>query len=470
MQIADGLQHAHSRGIIHRDLKPSNIIIQIDKHGKETPKIVDFGIARLTSESGKEIKQLTLDGTTCGSPPYMSPEQCMGEPVDERSDIYSLGCMMYELLSGQRPFRANSRIEMMEKHVEQIPRMFRSVCPELQVPESLEAIVRTCLAKKLEQRYQNMSELLNDLKEIGSESVAENNLKQELKEELKKELEAFKKFRLKILQAWLMPIAGIALLGCAGFAIYKQLVPETKIEKFNNEFKAIKADDTNSISKKVHLGLQIVELDAKTGNQTAALLMVKDLDKQVHQMAPSLARSQYLARIARSYLALGRNAESELLMNQVIAELEAHIERCNNLGDLAGLEPASMLVIKICRDIPDKRDHALGQYNRLISAYIHRGNNQKAERLCVDALAIIKATGRPPDIGEVTILQFLSVAQAKQGKMDLAEQSLLRAWKIVEKGWAEDSAVYQNCARKIFDLYASQGKSTEAEKFKSMLK
>lgn len=467
IQIAEGLEHAHSRGVIHRDLKPSNIVIQVDQQGNEIPKIVDFGIARLTTESGKELKQLTMEGSTCGSPPYMSPEQCMGETVDARSDIYSFGCMMYELLSGQRPFRANSNMEVMQMQVEQVPKMFRTVCPDQQVPESLEAVLRTCMAKKAEQRYQSMSELLNDLKSIGTESLAEKNLKEGLKTELQKELAASGKAVWKKVQFWLLPVAGTLLLGCAGVSIYSALT-ETKIVKLKKQFQAIKPGDVNRYPKLIATGMQIVDLDIKAGNRNEALLTLQDLDKQLHEMTPCLSRSQYLARIAKHYIALGR-PEGEVLLNQVIAELEAYILRCDQARNTAAMEPAALLVIKLCRDIPEKRDHALGQYSRLIPGHIFNFRFQRAERLCNEALDLIKSNSRTGDICEMLMLDFLSTAQIKQGKIAAAEATLLHSWDVCEKGWSTDSPVSQKLLKTIVDFYRAQGKEAEAEKFSALL-
>lgn len=394
----------------------------------------------------------------------------MGEQVDARSDIYSLGCMLYELLSGQRPFRANSNVEIMQMHVEQVPRMFRSICPDRQIPESLEAIVRTCLAKKVELRYQTMSELLADLKVIGSESLAETKLKAGLKEELKRELEAFKRSQLKRLQNWLYPLMGISLLACAGFVIYNQLVPESKIIKLKKELKTIKNDDENRFERELSLSLQIVELDRKSGNQQAALIMLKTLDKHIHEMPPSVQRSKYLARIARYYSLLGRPAESEALFEQVIAELTAHIEYCNKVGNLAAMEPASMLVVKLCKDVPDKLDLVIGQYNKLIPMYIFKGNYQKAEQLSNDALAIIHKSPRSYALRDIGILQLLGKAQLEQKHLADAESTLLRAWNLSVEKFSAENAVSRAIGTQLVNVYELEGKQSEAEEIKSAIK
>jgi serine/threonine-protein kinase len=99
-QIADGLHAAHELGIVHRDLKPDNVIVARTRSGKEVPKVVDFGIAKALSETPQDA--LTRSGLVIGTPEYMSPEQLLGDPVDARADIYSLGCIVYQMLTARR--------------------------------------------------------------------------------------------------------------------------------------------------------------------------------------------------------------------------------------------------------------------------------------------------------------------------------------------------------------------------------
>ncbi len=114
-QICDGLEHAHNSGVVHRDLKPANIIIARNSSGEEFPKIVDFGIAKLVDEESQG--NLTQTGEVFGTPNYMSPEQCLGKKADRRSDIYSLGCVLHECLTGAPPFVSEAALETLMKHV-----------------------------------------------------------------------------------------------------------------------------------------------------------------------------------------------------------------------------------------------------------------------------------------------------------------------------------------------------------------
>ena len=158
-QIANAVSHAHSKGIIHRDLKPSNVIITDEDN---IVKILDFGIAKLI-DSNKNFGSLTQTGDVFGSPYYMSPEQCKGEKLDERSDIYSLGCLMYETLTGRPPFIGQNLLESLHQQLNESPKSLKLVNPKIQISPELENIVLKCLNKDPKSRYQSMSELNKDL-------------------------------------------------------------------------------------------------------------------------------------------------------------------------------------------------------------------------------------------------------------------------------------------------------------------
>lgn len=163
IQICDALSHAHQHNLIHRDLKPANIYLLKAKGGGDFVKVSDFGIAKVLPNPGRETRYMTADGEEFGSPAYMSPEQCLGERLDNRSDIYSLGCLMYEALSGKLPFSSSNPVRLGFKQVSQKPQGLRERFKDIEIPEALDAVVLCALEKKPENRFasaDNMKEVL----------------------------------------------------------------------------------------------------------------------------------------------------------------------------------------------------------------------------------------------------------------------------------------------------------------------
>ena len=165
-QICRALRAAHRAGVVHRDLKPSNIMILADPEEEEEldfVKVVDFGLAKLFEDEQREV-EITKTGAVLGSPRYMAPEQIRCKPVDPKTDIYSLGVIMYRMLTGVPPFDGVSTADILSQHLRDQPPGFEQVAPTRELPAELEVIVRRCLEKDPALRYQQVDELLADLK------------------------------------------------------------------------------------------------------------------------------------------------------------------------------------------------------------------------------------------------------------------------------------------------------------------
>jgi serine/threonine-protein kinase len=162
-QACEALAHAHKQGVVHRDLKPSNIVLTNYDDDPDFVKVVDFGVAKLMGGTAEGAQRLTQTGEVCGSPVYMSPEQCMGQELDLRSDIYSMGILIYETLTGKLPLIGRTMVDTMSKHVSEMPPSFSKVRPDLYIPERVEQVVMKAMAKDPADRHQNMDELREDL-------------------------------------------------------------------------------------------------------------------------------------------------------------------------------------------------------------------------------------------------------------------------------------------------------------------
>ncbi|HEY9718361.1 MAG TPA: serine/threonine-protein kinase [Trichormus sp.] len=184
-QICEGLSYSHANQVVHRDIKPSNIMV-VNVDGKQIAKIVDFGIARRCKTTGEvcpttlksildscksetatalaandeRLQRLTQPGEVFGSPLYMSPEQCRGEEADCRSEVYAMGCMMFEALTGIPPLKGGSALQTMLRRVNDEAPSLNSVVPGLTFPQALEDIVARSLKREPEERFHSVDELL----------------------------------------------------------------------------------------------------------------------------------------------------------------------------------------------------------------------------------------------------------------------------------------------------------------------
>lgn len=162
LRLAWGLEAAHRAKVIHRDIKPANVILAPDPEQHEEPKLIDFGLAKLPTIVGAE--ELTRTGQIIGTPKYMSPEQISNKDVDPRSDVYSLACLLYHMLTGRPPFIGGDDVQILYQQIQNVPEPLRQHVPE--APEALEAILKRALAKQPGERPQSMRELAAALLEV----------------------------------------------------------------------------------------------------------------------------------------------------------------------------------------------------------------------------------------------------------------------------------------------------------------
>lgn len=163
--ICDGLQCAHDAGVVHRDLKPANIMLLKDASGKQTLKLVDFGIAKVLTEDSQG-HALTQTGEVFGSPLYMSPEQCYGKTLDRRSDLYSLGCVMYEMCTGSPPIKGGSLLETIQLQTTDMPAPAAIKYPGIKYGASFDLFIQRAMNKDPDARFQSASEFKQALQNM----------------------------------------------------------------------------------------------------------------------------------------------------------------------------------------------------------------------------------------------------------------------------------------------------------------
>ncbi len=173
VQVCSSLSEAHGMGIVHRDIKPENIMVAKRKDGGDFAKVLDFGLAKL--REAPELNQVTGTGQVVGTPYYMAPEQIHGHAVDGRADVYSVGAVMYEAMTGEPVFRGSSPMAVFTKHLTQAPEPLKSRAPNRMIPPAMDRIVLRCLEKSPEKRYQRIEDLqaalMEHLVELGQSGV-----------------------------------------------------------------------------------------------------------------------------------------------------------------------------------------------------------------------------------------------------------------------------------------------------------
>src|SRR5260370_15027978 len=156
-QALAALDEAHAAGVVHRDFKPENIFVETLRTGKEHVKVLDFGIAKLRGEADPN---LTSKGAVCGTPDYMSPEQIRGEELDARSDVYAAGVVLYEAMTGTRPFASDGPlIDVLMSHLNHPPQPPQQRRPDLSLPKALEVVGLKALDKNRENRFRSAAEM-----------------------------------------------------------------------------------------------------------------------------------------------------------------------------------------------------------------------------------------------------------------------------------------------------------------------
>ncbi len=268
MQVCAGLECAHNAGIIHRDLKPSNIFVCMETDGKVPVKVIDFGMSK-AEESSPEAN-VTRTNAVIGSPTYMSPEQCKGKLATAASDIYSLGCIMYECTTGAPPFQAETAFEVMYKHINEDVKSLSSNSKQA-AAESLGKLIDSCLQKDPAQRPTDLNAINAELAQIAKAEIKNQELFQKKKES-------------KVIFLVLAALAVLLALGGVNFYVThnKSVAEAGKLEK---EMEAVQDHKLDQIRELIEIQKRRVEksesLDERGKNGFQLIESYKRLYEQI---------------------------------------------------------------------------------------------------------------------------------------------------------------------------------------------
>jgi len=499
IQACDGLAHAHSRGVIHRDLKPTNIMLIDNEERHELVKIVDFGIAKVLASGEAETQELTRTGEVFGSPLYMSPEQCQALLLDARSDIYSLGCVLYEALSGQLPFCGDNVYETMGKHVNESPRPFREVCPELEIPEEIEAVVFATMEKEPNKRLQSMSSFKEGLqsafrsaqqREMRRGGAAPLSTAGKTAPRARAEIDTppapralaleDKPWRLPGLSV-LVPAAACAVaLAVAGAAAWfilgghrphqKQSATSTvdlkgktkaELDKLWSQCqeemqKAYLADDDAECQKKATLAVRIAEKFGRQDPRYAKSLNELGIihrDQGDHDQAEKLLKES---------LELRRKTfgENSLEVADSLGELAVlyRLER-----QLATAESLARRALTIDQKLAPDDTSVAADLNTLAMVLDDQRKHSQAARLLVRSLALYQDKLGESDSHTLEVLNNLGRVYEHQGKLAQAEKYFRQTVAICEQHFGPNHAQVSSAAYNLAQVLALEGKYSEAE-------
>ncbi|MCA9804611.1 MAG: protein kinase [Cyanobacteria bacterium HKST-UBA02] len=434
-QACDALQHAHSHGVIHRDLKPSNIMLvdSESEDGKPQVKLLDFGIAKILPQHGGSGQKLTQTGEVFGSPLYMSPEQCMGKPLDVRSDIYSMGCLMYETLTGTPPIVGANTFETFFKHTTEMPASIKTHRSDLPNYREIDAIILKAMAKNPADRYQSMAELKVDLlalfdeKDRGILEKARDNV------ELARRRGSARKAALPM-PAMIAGLIILVALAAAGSALFlkqpgwqelytegQERVDAGQYEKASRDFQAalaLSSPDKKS-EKAVLRELRDLALIAGENPENFDRELKSRRDQDLSQAREDL--SALVARFDRSSAAEKIQVAHDI--NEKIAPLV--------YGDADDRSLAGQTLDKTIAALeagPGKISTAMGRslHNRAFIDYV-QGRYEKSKNgfaRAADVYRQIGGTGSEARSYLLYTLQWLASAAGRQGDHDLEKKSL----------------------------------------------
>lgn len=486
-QACSALEHAHGRSVVHRDIKPSNIMLVNNGTDPDFVKVVDFGIAQLVVEDA-EVARLTQTGQIFGTPMYMSPEQCQGQRLDARTDIYSLACVMYEALAGKTPFEGNSVYELIFKQINEAPAGLGSNVADKQKREALETIIFRALAKDPSDRYQTMATLKDDLDNLNqaTDTGIVGSINRFVRQWYFRQLTR----NLRPMLARI-PILVIAILGLAGL-ISMVIVPQLqlaqpsielwkKLDKegqqlfdhgkkpealatFNRSLEvAKKLEDKKLIVASLE---ELIDINRAIGDQA----QVSKVKEELKTYRETVKQAQHLQEdIAQ---------EAQKLKGKVTDPADAERLRtlCNSAIDATmalTFEGDLDYPLNMLKQIKEFVERAFGTNDPLMVRCVHNmaniAHNQARYEDAIagykDTLSLEEKVLSPFDATNAKTLKSLARVYMQTGtELNESEKLLKKAIEITRKAYGPESSQLANCRYLLATLYKSEGRRAEARR------
>ncbi|MBX9690599.1 MAG: serine/threonine-protein kinase [Candidatus Obscuribacterales bacterium] len=487
LQAADGLEMVHQNGIIHRDIKPSNIMISDLPDGSEIVRIVDFGIAKVVDESGDLMQKLTQTGQVFGSPLYMSPEQCQGIPLDKRSDIYALGCVMYEAICGEPPLVGVNPLETMKRHIFDIPPSFNQVDSNLRVPVRLEALVFKMMEKDPAKRYQDLAEFKQDLKDVIENNVPAVTTVPDKIAQLNREFA--RRFRPKqtTVLITIVCLLSVSLAWVWGYPFFLS-------NMFEHDYRLGKKYFKEANYQKAEIALVKAESWAKKMNDHDASLsrnlellanVYKKLGKylemeEVRNAQQKIVETQLEGRygLARDELqqmvntallqAPARTEENTDAYEEAIYKLSATAAVCTQHNQLDNAEKLMRKAISLCESSCGRAAPGRSSlYGSLARICVRKKNYEEAEEFYRKQLD--SATQSPGPRKEALIIAECNMVRVCTAKKEFeeAEKFALKALKTAERETGNNSTFVKTCLEDYAALCRAKGDNRKAAELDS---
>jgi tetratricopeptide (TPR) repeat protein len=437
-QICDAMQYAHSKGVIHRDLKPSNVMVSRNGGGF-TVHVLDFGVAKFNTQAeDAALKTLTATGEIVGSPAYMSPEQAMGYKLDARSDIYSMGCIIFEMLAGRPVFRGDSAMAIVVKHLNDAPPALRDIPEGRHVKPELAKIVRQTLEKQPGSRYQTVADLQHDIARVKEGKAPE------------REFASGRAERDKLIKRGTrLGIAAVVTL-CAGLALtlIVLLTQTANVPEWKRSFQQAQFEKGERSFDLYHLALRKAQGSGATlpqilNEQDMLMRTYNDRDQakatlSVGNEALKLAAGKGdITELARVY---DQMAEAKLISKDypnaiVYAKQAADMKRrmhepalyvAHSLGRLAqayrqhgsaaSAEQTNLQALKVLEEAHLNVPHRANIYLQLSNLYFDQNNGQKSIESIQKAIEVSEQTRGAKDVETERLRDRLAVLNQHFGK------------------------------------------------------